>query len=197
MSVDASSSRRSVTSTPSSQQDSQQIIPPRPTRTEYASYYAMIRDLDAREHGNLARRLAGSQGHELDSSTVYSTPSGERSTPRETLKHEKPSTRWPLGPEELPELPTSLDDAIRSFAFRHIRSRGLTPNVADSVSTLLDEDLLLPPSLVLSTREFINRILVGLAGMRPVDVAKKRKCMDRIGWEGVVGAASMMCEYQS
>lgn len=154
----------------------------------------MMRDLEARDNGELAPYLLESGEDELDSSRTAESKGHKRK--KRKIRLDELSTRWPLASEELPPALVSLDEAILSFAASYIRSRRLRLPGQTPPSMTHDEDFTLPPNLVSSTEEFINETLVGMAGMRPVNVAKTRKAMGRIGWAGVLGAASMMCQHR-
>ena len=160
---------------------------PRPTRSEYAHYAAMLRHLDARESGKLSRRLVGSKASPASQPSRLSAEGPKKrkwQTPIEEL-----STDWPLAPVDLPGLPATLENAIISFATSYSRAHRSIPSHTEG--ELAEGDTILPPSLVSSTMEFVNKILVGMAAMRPIDVAKKRRLMRKISWHGVLGAASV------
>jgi hypothetical protein len=86
---------------------------------------------------------------------------------------------------------------IQTIASRCIRSAPLVlpprPSQDDDADLDVDdhEDLPIPLDLVQRTTEFVNRVLVGLAVMRPSETRTKRKRLDPIGWEGVLGAAAL------
>ncbi|CAD6573299.1 MAG: hypothetical protein TREMPRED_000771 [Tremellales sp. Tagirdzhanova-0007] len=186
----SSSSSTPASSSSSSSPHLDSPVAPRPTRSEYASYTAMLRHLDARESGKLSRRLIDSQA----TLAFDHPPPNDDSTPKrkwQTAKEEI-STHWPLAPVDLPRPPVTLENAIISFASSHLRAH--RPTSSQPEISLVEGDVTLPPSLVSSTKEFVNQILVGMALMRPVDVARKRRLMRRISWHGVLGAASLTCE---
>ena len=186
--LDSSVSFTSTSSpTPSSRSSSLDApLPPKPTRSEYAAYTAMLRDLEARDEGDLARYLIRSD--RLARSSTSETDIASHSTKRKS-RIDGLSTHWPLSLDELREPTATLGEAIMSFVSSYTRSHRLSlPR--RTLSTTQDEDLTLPPSMVDRTRELINATLVRMAGMRPVAVAEKRKGMRQMGWEAVISAAS-------
>jgi len=133
---------------------------------------------------------------------------------------ERLDDRWPLEVEALQPTEVDLAEMIRTIAARQIRTKKLslpTPrscqtrrrtgsypvegsasgSAAESEVTegsTIDEleDEALPLDIVESTTAFLDQVLVGLAAMRPKETRTKRKGMDAIGWEGVVGAAGLI-----
>ena len=193
--------RHPFSSPSSSVQASSTAFAPIPNRSEYAGYTALLRDLEKRDLDPIAQRLISPIDGETQSSPNGSPNSSavrDRSArPRKKRKFliEDLSTRWPIGLEESLDPPMALDEALMSFAANHIRKHRLClPNIGESSTQ--DEDMILPSSLVESTKEYINQILVSMAGMRPVDTLTRRKNFKRISMDGVLGGATMMGSVQ-
>ncbi|WVW78635.1 hypothetical protein I302_100595 [Kwoniella bestiolae CBS 10118] len=134
---------------------------------------------------------------------------------------ERDGVRWPISIKELDKQNQknggtqvdSLEDTIKSFVISYIRSNGLkssySTNKHDSVegeeslsNGILDPDLeqeiesTLSDDLFNSAKDFLNRLLVNLAILRPADIGKKRRQMGTIDWMGVLGAASLDKDFQ-
>ena len=193
MSDSASPSRRhddDSTSFPTA--SSLEVVAPRPTRSEYAAYAAIIRDLEAQSRAGFAWRLARSDEGDSACPSADGQVRSKSERRKNLLSEDGLSTAWPLAPADLPPPVELMEEAILTFAASYIRSQHITLRDTPH-SVKRDEDMDLPPGLVPSTMEFINGTLVGMAGMRPVDVAKKRKAMSRLRWGSVIDAASMTC----
>ncbi|KAK4689817.1 hypothetical protein P7C73_g279, partial [Tremellales sp. Uapishka_1] len=190
--------------------------PPRATTSGYAVYETLIRRIAQESRPGLAVQLANAKRPPVpveeescsdDSGETTRPTSSSISAPKRlfTKKGKRKrsdyvhgsdgnvSTKWPLPLSKLPPATIGLDRAIVAFASSYIRTNKLAypgeslPLAPDR----LEEDLHLPENLVDSTKEFINQTLVNLAIVRPGVVRKKRKALDTVGWEGVMGSASL------
>ncbi|KAK1926514.1 hypothetical protein DB88DRAFT_508610 [Papiliotrema laurentii] len=212
-STSSRSSRSSSSSSPNSDSGSHTQGPstfgPAPKRSEYAAYAALLRDGRSRrsQHG-LAHRLwqlstPRSSVQPASSVAPSSIDDSDVNSPASSVVHDevaalssKVDVRWPLDPSALPAT-ESLEEMIQTIASRCIRSAPLVlpprPSQDDDADLDVDdhEDLPIPLDLVQRTTEFVNRVLVGLAVMRPSETRTKRKRLDPIGWEGVLGAAAL------
>jgi hypothetical protein len=155
--------------------------PPRPTRSEYATYQGLLHNLENREAKPLARRLRRLAETATGSSSRDSSPrsSSTSTRPAASILPRDLSTRWPLIVADLPSPLPSLDEAIVLFASAYIRrARLVLPQQLVS-----EEASVLPSDLATSTRLFINTSLVSLAGLRPVSNFRHTSEMKAMGWD--------------
>jgi hypothetical protein len=179
----------------SSQSISPSIIPARrPNRSEYAAYATLLRDLDARDRSNLSKslflqNLSNQLPEDSERRAPQLTKQASSSRLRSVDKHIATlSTLWPLSPEELYEPPASLSEYISAVSVTCIRRLCQTLPSARNAHPEFDEEQNLSCSLTSAVTEYINEILITLAVMRPVALAKDRKSLPELTWENVLGA---------
>ena len=232
-----------------SDSDSDELAPPPPTRSDYAGYTALIRNLERRER-SLGKRLLvrpedieGESEVDIDSQSSglssgledeYVPPEndnrqkrrsarvprrpepyrdgrkGKRTYTNETAKDD----RWPLGLKNLEGDGPGFEEVIMDIAATQIVQDRLelpgAPPVAKPVRTGTDRrhskmdnsrgdaeplnDLIIPSTLVEETKLYLNKVLVELAGLRPMDIGKRRRRMKPMDWEGVLRAATLAGE---
>lgn len=184
--------------------------PARPTRSEYAAYAAMVRDLTAAKEGNLARQLLQAGHHTSHDEFHDSEPAQaaiNQSSSNGIITTQSLTTAWPLRISELPKLSVTLNEVILAFASSYIRKEGLVHSASaigqsvnqdvtsgspskrgQALSDQLESTL---PDLVISTRSLLEENLARLGTMRPAEVRKKRAKLGRMGWRDVMAAAGL------
>jgi hypothetical protein len=191
--------------------------PPRPTRSEYADYAALLRQERAHDPARLARRLvtryrrAAEGGGEQDD-TASGTVAPDRSAlvadeasqphPLRSRKRRRGiqgdrsgdvSSRWPLMVEEIPHPPSTIQESVLAFASAYVRQHRLSVPQDSILRHPSDTDEpTFHANLVPSTMEAIDRVLVSLAGMRPVGKKRARKDMGCMDWQSVLAASSVL-----
>lgn len=207
--------------TPESDEGSVETVsppsPPRPTRSEYADYAALLRQQRAHDPARLARRLvtryrrAVVGGGEQDD-TASGTAAPDRSTlaaegtsqpqPLRSRKRRRGiqkdtsgdvSARWPLMVEETPHPPSTIQESVLAFASAYVRQHRLSVRQDSILRHPSDTDEpTFHANLVPSTIEVIDRVLVSLAGTRPVGKKRARKDMGCMDWQSVLAASSVL-----
>jgi hypothetical protein len=161
------------------------IEPPRPTRQDYQTYTALVRNIDKGDC-LVAKRIIASndQIRQLHSSTDDT---------QEVLESKQVlSSTWPLQLADLPPSdPDSLEDSILAFASAYIRQNNLVlPRDLDNnmtASGLEDLDEIVPDFLP-GMMETVDQILDNLAVMRPAATRKKRSTLKPMDWRSVISA---------
>lgn len=161
------------------------VEPPRPTRQDYQTYTALVRNIDKGD-SLVAKRIIAShdQLRRLHNSTDDTQDLPEY---RQVL-----SSTWPLQLADLPPSdPNSLEDSILAFASAYIREHNLVlprqSNDNATTSGLEDLDEIIPdflPGMV----ETVDQLLDNLAVMRPAATRKKRSTLKAMDWRGVISA---------
>ena len=156
--------------------------PPRPSRIDYESYTALVRNIDKGDN-LIAKKILATRACEPE-------PGSESST----------TTRWPLQPGQLGEFNEveSLEDSILAFASSYIRQNRLIRPRQEAFSTTVDLDSTdldeldeRIPAFLPNMMDQIDSLLDGLAVMRPEGSSRKRKQMRPMGWESVISAGML------
>ena len=118
--------------------------------------------------------------------------------------------RWPLGFKQLIELETPLDEVILDIAYTQIRRNNLrlpgtsahtgkhAPRGTGAAAKVDGEmqrdadDIIISSTLVQETKTYLNRVLIELAGLRPMNFGNRRDKMGPMGWQGVLDAAAIL-----
>ena len=179
-----------------------QSPPPRPSRIDYESYTALVRNID--------------KGDNLISKKILAIRASEPDPPRNNLGQDDPTenlssegstTRWPLQPGQLGQLNevVALEDSILAYASCYVRQHNLILPRQEGLARRPDLDLELDVNLDLETAELddlderipaflpnmmdlVDSLLDSLATMRPEGTRRKRQMMRPMGWESVVHA---------
>ena len=164
--------------------------PPRPSRTDYESYTALVRNIDKGDNliakKILAIRASEPEGHAGDHDRAETDPQSEEYT-----------TRWPIQAGQLGDgnEVEALEDSILAFASAYIRQNELTlprQEVFRKQTHLDTEDLdeldERIPAFLPNVMDQIESILDSLAMMRPEGSSRKRQQMRPMGWESVISA---------
>jgi hypothetical protein len=185
-SVSSAGSSRLSTGSLRDEDDQPQVEPPGPTRQDYQTYTALVRNIDKGDC-LVAKRIIASndQIRQLRSSA---------DADQEVSEHKQVlSSRWPLQLADLPPSdPDSLEDSILAFASAYIRQNNLVlPRNLDvdsaTGSGLEDLDEIIPDFLP-GMMESVDQILDNLAVMRPAATRKKRSTLKPMDWRSVISA---------
>lgn len=107
------------------------------------------------------------------------------------------STRWPLMVEEIPDLPSTIQESILAFASAYVRQHRLSVPQDSILRNPSDTDEpTFHANLIPSAIEVIDRVLVGLAGTRPVGKKQTRKVMGCMDWQSVLASSSVLPGFQ-
>jgi hypothetical protein len=193
--------------------------PPRPTRSEYADYAALLRQQRAHDPSRLARRLVTRYRRATEVGDVVDSTASEAVTPglstlaadgaSQPLRSRKRrhstegetsrdvSTRWPLMVDEIPDPPSTIQESILAFASAYVRQHRLTvPQDSILRHPSNTDEPTFHANLIPSTIEVIDRVLVSLAGARPVGKKQTRKDMGCMDWQSVLAASSVLPGFQ-
>lgn len=170
--------------------------PPRPTRTEYADYAAIVRAIDKGEH-LIAKRILDAR--EEDRTEDAASPVETIKKGKKKTAPKRSSTAWPLQPAELGDQGDTgqgdhwLEDSIMAFASAYIRQHRLVPPLHDATEAQgptnglegLDEVV---PQFLPDIMDTVESLLDTLATMRHAATRTKRDLFKPMGWEQVMTA---------
>lgn len=172
--------------------------PRRISERQYAAFAALLKSSHAAQSRTLGQQL-GRPLNDSETSEDDEDLSEDRSVAAKTTGGKRDaelSDLWPLQPTDLPANGPSLEEAIRLFAFAHVRANRLAFALRNEhEETEEDEDPVLPPDLVASVTSTVNEMLVFLATARPARTGKKRKALRPIHVENVLGVAACVSGY--
>ncbi|ORX34519.1 hypothetical protein BD324DRAFT_155978 [Kockovaella imperatae] len=186
-----------------------QVLAPLPSRSEVQEYAALVRNLERRER-TLGKRLllrpdddfnveseleSSDDNHVDDGLHASSRPRRPRNgrfreTNRPRLVRSRrqytyeEDDRWPLEPKALTG--TSIEAVIEDVAATQILEQQLP------MSNSPEDDAYVPLTLVQATEVYLNKVLIELAGLRPMDFGHRRRVMPTMTWESVLSAAMMV-----
>lgn len=161
--------------------------PPRPSRIDYESYTALVRNIDKGDN-LIAKKILAIRA---------SAPEAQQDNTSGQSEAEGSTTRWPLQPGELGDTNEveALEDSVLAFASSYIRQNRLhlprqegLRRSTDLDTTDLDELDERIPAFLPNIIDQVDSLLDNLATMRPEGSSRNRQQMRPMGWENVISA---------